>query len=88
MITACPSVRQELKPCGKSLAVVRVIGLAAPAARQLGGERGVDEPGDGHGVRDWDSCFSAPNALASSVPLIWAERELGREHCSYRRFGR
>ena len=51
MITACPSVRQELKPYGKSLAVVRVIGLAAPAERQLGGERGVDEPGDGHGVR-------------------------------------
>jgi hypothetical protein len=28
-----------------------MIRLGVPAGRQLGGERGVDEPGDGHGVR-------------------------------------
>ena len=33
------------------LAVVQVIGLGVPAGRQFGGERGVDEPGDGGGVR-------------------------------------
>src|SRR5262249_11880040 len=33
------------------LAMVQVIGLGVPAGRQFGGERGVDEPGDGGGVR-------------------------------------
>ena len=33
------------------LAVVEVIGLGVPAWRQFGGERGMDEPGDGRGVR-------------------------------------
>ena len=37
------------------LAVVQMIGLGVPAGRQVGGQRGVDEPGDGCGVRGWGS---------------------------------
>src|ERR1700761_341414 len=35
--------------------MVQMIRLGVPAWRQLGGERGVHEPGDGHGVRGWGS---------------------------------
>jgi len=33
------------------VAMAEMIGLGVPAGRQVGGERGMDEPGDGRGMR-------------------------------------
>ena len=46
--------------------MMEVIGLGVPAGRQFGGERGVDEPGDGRGVG------------AAGVPLQGERHELRR----------